>query len=74
MAIHLSPSGVHLRLYDRLSVYLPGRPCQFLVIIKARPGIPLLLEVSFVTYEKTRTNLGIYEVDSAYVYTNVYIY
>ena len=36
--------------------------------------IPLVLEICFVAYDNTQTNLGIYEVDSRYIYINIFIY
>ena len=36
--------------------------------------IPLVLEICFVAYENTQTNLVIYEVESRYIYINLFIY
>ena len=44
---------------------------------KTRKGsfrIPFVLGISYVAYANTRTNIGIYEVERGYVFTNMYIY
>ena len=35
--------------------------------------IPFVLDICFVAYDNTRSNLGIYKVDSAYVYIYIYV-
>ena len=49
----------------------------YLYSILFSPGavvIPLVLEICFVAYENTGTNLGIYKVDRGYIYKNIFIY
>ena len=65
----LLPSFFHIRVQFNSSAETPPR--------KGDVGIPLvlMLPICFDTiYDARVRNLGIYEVDSVYIYTNVYIY